>query len=201
MGLLTVLALAATLNVPDRASANVSLAAQGRIVVAVWSAATSAGQADVFAAVSHDAGSSFGTPVRVNSTEFDARINGEQPPHVVLTPARGAPPEIVVVWTSTGSAGATLLTSRSTDGGRTFTKVGSRAGERRGREPRMGVGGGWSGRHPRAVARSSGHGAASRHAGRAAHSRYRRGDRWLCHGTAVVRVPLPSSAGPTPPGR
>ena len=122
MGLLTVLALAATLNVPDRASANVSLAAQGRIVVAVWSAATSAGQADVFAAVSHDAGSSFGTPVRVNSTEFDARINGEQPPHVVLTPARGAPPEIVVVWTSTGSAGATLLTSRSTDGGRTFSR-------------------------------------------------------------------------------
>ena len=122
MELLTVLALAATLNVPARASANVSLAAQGRIVVAVWSAATSAGQADVFAAVSKDAGWSFGAPVRVNSTEFDARINGEQPPHVVLRPARGAPPEIVVVWTSTAGAGATLLTSRSTDGGRTFSR-------------------------------------------------------------------------------
>jgi hypothetical protein len=122
MLLLTTLAMAATLSVPSRTSANVSLAAQGRVVVAVWAASTAGGQSDVFAAVSKDAGTTFGAPVRVNSTEGDARTNGEQPPHVVLVRSTGAVPEIVVVWTTKGQSGTTLLTSRSKDGGRTFSR-------------------------------------------------------------------------------
>ena len=120
MELLTVLAVAATLSVPSRASANVSMAADGRMVVAVWSAALAEGQTDIYASVSRDSGATFGAPVRVNATDGNARVNGEQAPRVVLTRVPRGAPRIAVIWTAGGAAGTTLLTARSDDGGRTF---------------------------------------------------------------------------------
>jgi hypothetical protein len=74
MELLTTLALAVTLTVPARTSANVSLAAQGRMVVATWSASTATGETDIYASVSGDAGATFGAPVRVNSAAGTAKV-------------------------------------------------------------------------------------------------------------------------------
>jgi hypothetical protein len=112
----------AALAVAGRANANVSMAASGPFVAAVWSASTAAGDTDIYAAVSRDAGATFSAPVRVNSTPGDARVNGEQPPRLALNAREGATPGIAVVWTSKGTAGTTLLSSRSDDGGRTFSR-------------------------------------------------------------------------------
>ncbi|MFN7985080.1 MAG: sialidase family protein [Vicinamibacterales bacterium] len=109
-----------TLAVPGRANANVSMAVSGSFVAAVWSASAPAGDTDVFAATSRDGGQTFSAPVRVNSTPGDARVNGEQPPRLALKARAGSVPEVVVVWTTKGSAGTKLLQSTSTDGGRTF---------------------------------------------------------------------------------
>jgi hypothetical protein len=110
-----------TLAVAGRASANVSLAASGAFVAATWSASAPSGETDIYAASSRDGGTTFSAPVRVNSTPGDARVNGEQPPRLALKErAAGSAPEVVVVWTTKGSAGTTLLQARSTDGGRTF---------------------------------------------------------------------------------
>lgn len=109
-----------TLSVPDRANAHVSLAASDRFVAAVWAAATKSGPTDIYAAVSHDGGASFRAPVRVNSAPGAARVNGEQPPRVALVPGRGTTPHVAVIWTAKTASGTTLLTSRSTDGGRAF---------------------------------------------------------------------------------
>jgi hypothetical protein len=98
----------------------VSLAADGPFVAAVWSASAPGRATDIYAAASRDGGETFSNPVRVNSTPGDARVNGEQPPRVVLVSRRGDVPAIVVVWTSRGEAGTRLLSSRSEDGGRTF---------------------------------------------------------------------------------
>lgn len=113
---------AVTLAVPGRANANVSLAASGSFVAAVWSASAPAGDTDVFAAASRDGGRTFSAPVRVNSTPGDARVNGEQPPRLALRDRAGTTPEIAVVWTTKGTAGTKLLTATSVDGGRTFSK-------------------------------------------------------------------------------
>ena len=61
----------------------------------------------------------------MNSTPGDARVNGEQPPHVSLVAPRSgaADPTLVVVWTAKGAMGTTLMTARSTDGGRTFSRT------------------------------------------------------------------------------
>ena len=48
---------------------------------------------------SRDGGRTFAAPVRVNDVEGDARISGEQPPHVALAPCSGEPPSVIVVWT------------------------------------------------------------------------------------------------------
>ena len=110
-----------TLAVPGRANANVSMAGSGSFVAAVWSASAPAGDTDVFAATSRDGGQTFSSPVRVNSTPGDARVNGEQPPRLALKARAGGLPELVVVWTTKGTAGTKLLQSSSTDGGRTFS--------------------------------------------------------------------------------
>ena len=112
-----------SLTVPGRASAHVSLASAGTFVAAAWSASTASGVTDIYVATSPDAGATFSTPVRVNATAGEARVNGEQPPRLALRPRASAPPEIVVVWTAKGSAGTMLLTARSTDAGRTFTRT------------------------------------------------------------------------------
>jgi len=109
------------LAVPGRASANVSMAASGGFIAAVWSASAASGETDVFAASSRDAGRTFSAPVRVNATPGDARVNGEQPPRLALKPHAGSTPDITVVWTTKGTAGTKLLSALSTDGGHTFT--------------------------------------------------------------------------------
>src|SRR6478609_7129768 len=100
---------AVTLSVGGRASANVSRAASGTYVAAVWSASAPGGETDIYAAASQDAGRTFSSPVRVNSIAGDARVNGEQPPRLALKDRSGLPPEIAVVWTTKGTAGSKLL--------------------------------------------------------------------------------------------
>ena len=55
------------LRIPNRASANVSLAADQSFLVAVWAGSVAGGATDVFAAVSRDAGTTFTDPVRVKA--------------------------------------------------------------------------------------------------------------------------------------
>src|SRR3954470_22269141 len=96
------LALAAsiTLAVPGRANATPTLAADGVFVAAAWSATTPQGTTDIYAAVSRDAARTFGAPVRVNSVDGDARVNGEQPPRVALVSQPGPVPAVTIVWTT-----------------------------------------------------------------------------------------------------
>ena len=105
--------------VTGRSNESVSVAADGQFVAMVWGASTTGGM-DVFSAVSRDGGATFTSPVRVNAVAFDARVGGEQPPHVVLVPRRGAAPSLVVVWTAKRAEGSRLLMARSDDGGVSF---------------------------------------------------------------------------------
>jgi hypothetical protein len=96
------------------------VAAHGSFVAAVWGASRE-GRADVYAAVSRDGGASFAAPVRVNVVDGEARLGGELPPRVALTPPpAGGTPGIVVLWNSRGTATEIKL-SRSEDGGRSFS--------------------------------------------------------------------------------
>lgn len=110
----------ATLAVPGRSNAHVSLAADGAFVVAVWAATPPGGSTDIFAARSEDGGVSFQRPVRVNNLPGDARVNGEQPPRATVVSREGAPPIVTAVWTSKRQAGSVILAARSDDGGRSF---------------------------------------------------------------------------------
>lgn len=122
LSFLTIPARAATtLTVPGRASATPSIAADGQFVAVTWGGMQPGGATDVFAAVSRDGGRAFAAPVRVNNVDGDARLNGEQPPHVALVSLTGREPAIVIVWTTKGGDGTKLLQSRSDDGGRSFT--------------------------------------------------------------------------------
>jgi len=110
-----------SLAIDGRANANPSMTSRGQYVAIAWSAAT-ATAIDVYAAVSRDTGKTFSAPVRVNDVPGDARVTSEQPPRIALVPglsARSAP-SIVVVWTAKAAAGTRILSSRSTDGGRSF---------------------------------------------------------------------------------
>src|SRR5579859_6797845 len=80
------------------------------------------GATDVFTAMSHDSGRTFDAPVRVNDVDGDARLNGEQPPHIGLIPQSGRDPQIVVVWTTKGEKGTVLRQARSMDAGRSFSR-------------------------------------------------------------------------------
>jgi len=108
------------LGVKGRGNATPTIAADGSFVAVTWGGTLPSGATDVFAAVSRDGGRAFSAPVRVNNVDGDARLNGEQPPHVALVPRAGHDPSIVVVWTTKGANGTKLLQSRSEDGGRTF---------------------------------------------------------------------------------
>ena len=108
------------LGVKGRGNATPTIAADGPFVAVTWGGTLPSGATDVFTAASRDGGRTFAAPVRVNSTEGDARLNGEQPPHVALVPRTGREPAIVVAWTTKGANGTKLLQSRSDDGGRTF---------------------------------------------------------------------------------
>ncbi|HEX4348124.1 MAG TPA: sialidase family protein [Vicinamibacterales bacterium] len=109
-----------SLGVRGRINANVSLAASGEFVAAVWSSADAEDNEDIDAAFSRDGGVTFAPAVRVNSTPGSARTSGEQPPRLALIP-RSSGPGIVVVWTAKGTAGTRLMSAKSDDSGRTFT--------------------------------------------------------------------------------
>jgi hypothetical protein len=109
------------LAVKGRANATPAIAADGPFVIVAWGGAQASGATDIFASVSRDGGRAFGAPVRVNNVDGDARLNGEQPPQVALVRRAGREPAIVIVWTTKGARGTTLLQSRSDDGGRSFT--------------------------------------------------------------------------------
>jgi hypothetical protein len=122
MELLTTIAIAVTLAVPGRTNSTPTVAADGSFVAVAWSATLPNGVTDIFAAVSRDGAQKFAAPSRVNAVDGDARVNGEQPPRVVLVRSSGAAdPAIVIVWTTKGGTGTRLVSSRSTDGGRSFT--------------------------------------------------------------------------------
>ena len=108
------------LGVAGRRNATPTVAADGQFVAVAWGGAQASGATDVFTAVSRDGGRTFGAPIRVNDVDGDARLNGEQPPHVALVRRTGREPALVVVWTTKGANGTTLLQSRSDDGGRSF---------------------------------------------------------------------------------
>lgn len=108
-----------TLAIPGRVNSTPWIASSGSHVAVVWGASAS-GKGDVYAAFSSDGGKTFGSPVRVNSTEGEARISGEIAPRVALAPRRGTTPVITVTWNAK-DAGTQIKTARSTDGGRTFS--------------------------------------------------------------------------------
>ena len=109
------------LSVAGRRNATPTVAADGEVVAVAWSGAEPSGSTDVFVAISRDGARTFSSPVRVNNVEGDARVNGEQPPHVALVPRPRRDPAIVVVWTTKGANGTKLLQARSEDGGRSFS--------------------------------------------------------------------------------
>jgi hypothetical protein len=121
MHLLVAFAVAVTLSVPDRRNATPTVAADGTFVTVVWGATLPSGVTDIFAAVSRDGAHTFGSAVRVNQIDGDARVNGEQPPRVALVKRSGLDPSIVVVWTTKGRAGTKLVMARSSDGGKSFS--------------------------------------------------------------------------------
>ncbi len=109
----------ASLAVTGRSNSTPWVAAAGSFVAVAWGAST-AGKADVFVAISRDAGLTFAAPVQVNKVPGEARLGGELPPRVALAAGTGsADPEIAVLWTARGETTA-LRTARSRDGGRTF---------------------------------------------------------------------------------
>jgi hypothetical protein len=116
-------AVPVTVDVAGRSNEFATLAADGEFVALTWAGSKAGAGTNIYAAVSRNGGVTFSAPVRVNSTEGEAQVNGEQPPRVVLVRTAAGSREIVVVWTAKGSAGTRLVTGRSTDDGRTFSKV------------------------------------------------------------------------------
>jgi hypothetical protein len=107
-------------DIPGRADSDPWIAASGADVAVAWGASAN-GKADVFVAVSADGGATFAAPVQVKRFAREARLGGELPPRVALSPRRGSSaPEIVVMWTSRGEK-TEIKTARSRDGGRTFS--------------------------------------------------------------------------------
>jgi len=94
------------------------VAASGSLVAVAW-AASAAGRADIYTAVSRDGGLTFGSPVRVNTVAGEARVSGEIAPRVSLVPKPGGDPEIVVLWNAKDGT-TQIKIARSHDGGRTF---------------------------------------------------------------------------------
>jgi hypothetical protein len=108
-----------TFAIPDRANSTPWVATSGSFVAVVWGASAD-GKGDVMLAVSRDGGRTFGTPVRVNHVAGDARLSGEIPPRVMLSPrVSGGDPIVTVVWNAK-DGGTEIKASTSRDGGRTF---------------------------------------------------------------------------------
>jgi len=107
------------LAIAGHSNAYPSIAANASVVAVAW-AASAQGAADVYTAISRDAGRTFAKAVRVNDAATRASVSGEQPPRIALIPRSGQTPAVVVVWTAKGSAGTRLLSARSEDGGTSF---------------------------------------------------------------------------------
>ena len=105
---------------PARANAHPSVATDGDVAVVAWSARGKGGT-DVYAAVSADAGATFGRPVRVNTIAGEAVTSAERPPRVAIA-STGGTRTIAVLWIGAAAApaGPRMLLSQSSDGGRTF---------------------------------------------------------------------------------
>jgi hypothetical protein len=103
-----------SLAVAGRASATPSIAADGSRVAIAWGARDAQGAADVYIAVSRDAGRVFDKAVRVTPRSGTARLGGEMPPRVAIAGTR-----VDVLWTSRAD-GTRILAASSTDGGRSF---------------------------------------------------------------------------------
>ena len=113
----------ATLGVPAAVNATPSLAVDGRTVAAVWTVSKE-GAANVYLAMSTDAGATFSEPRRVNDTDGDATANNEQPPRVAMSRS-GSNRIVTVVWSKRNEGPQrtrrdVIRLARSADGGRTF---------------------------------------------------------------------------------
>jgi hypothetical protein len=104
---------AVRIAVEGAANSGVSIASAGDRVMVTWAATVESGT-NVYAAMSHDGGRTFGAPVRVNDVDGDARVNGEQPPRVAIGN------DIVVAWVSKLTGTSRVRLARSQDDGRTF---------------------------------------------------------------------------------
>ncbi len=111
------------LGIPGRTNSAPSLAAWGKTVAIAWTASTDT-QSDIYLAVSTDSGATFGSPVRVNDLEGDARASGEQPARVVV----GSGNVMHVVWPSRQNSGAVIRYALSTDSGKSFSTARTVAG-------------------------------------------------------------------------
>ena len=78
---------ATSLAIAGRSNATPWVASDGPLVAVVWGASV-ADKTDVFLAVSHDSGQTFGAPVQVNTIPGEARLGGELPPRVAVTAGR-----------------------------------------------------------------------------------------------------------------
>ena len=109
----------ATLGVPGRSNSSAAIAADGEVVAIAWAAAAPGGATDIYCAISRDGGRRFGAAVRVNDSEGDARVTGEQPPRIAIRARSGGQSDVFVSWISKRDA-TTIRLARSVDGGRTF---------------------------------------------------------------------------------
>jgi hypothetical protein len=110
------------LAVAGRSSHAPAVAAWGQAVAVAWTASTES-TSDIYVSVSADGGKSFGTPVRVNQIDGDARASGEQAARVVMDKTT-----IHVVGPSRQDGRSLIRYARSTDRGRSFSDAVSVAG-------------------------------------------------------------------------
>src|SRR5689334_337429 len=98
-----------TLAVAGRASSTPWIASLGADVAIAFSAAAE-GKGDIYVAMSHDGGRTFGAPVRANTVAGEARISGEIAPRVSLSTGKSAP--IVSVTWNAKDNGTQIKTAR-----------------------------------------------------------------------------------------
>jgi hypothetical protein len=113
------------LAISGRSNSAPFAAALGQTVAVVWTASLD-GQSDIYMSISTDGGARFGAPVRVNDVDGDARASGEQAAQVAIAPGG----MVHVVWPSRREGFTEIRYARSTDGGQTFSKATTIAGER-----------------------------------------------------------------------
>jgi len=111
------------LAVAGRSNNAASVAAFGQTVAAVWTAFND-DTSDVYLSVSTDGGTTFGTPVRVNDADGDARASGEQPARVAV----GVGYVIHVAWPAQRDGRTVIRYAGSKDRGRTFSPAVTVAG-------------------------------------------------------------------------